>query len=189
MKNEIFEFTLVLDHIDDLTDSLEDHLFNAGCDDALINFRNGTVYLDFQREAFSFENAVISAINDVESSSLHAQVISILPDNLVSESEIASRLNKPRQTISLWVKRERRQNIHFPNPVSRLSEKSPLWRWHDVVKWLFQQQIIKDAQMVDSAKFIENINAVLGERDQDIQKYRHRILHQLQKTSDINRIC
>lgn len=183
MKNEIFEFTLVLDTVDDRTENLEDHLFDAGCDDALINFRNGTVYLDFQRAGRSLEDTVISAINHIEGSRLNARVISILPDNLVSESEIAARLNKPRQTISLWVKKERRKNTHFPNPVSRLSDKSPLWRWHEVVQWLFQQKIIKDSHIVDSAKFIENINAVLGARDQKIQEYRHHILNKLKESS------
>lgn len=181
MKNkEFFEFTLVLDNVDDQTENLEDYLFDAACDDALINFRNGTVYLDFHRESESLEDAVISAIKDVESTSLNAKVISILPDDLVSETEIAARLNKSRQTVSLWVKRERRQDTPFPNPVSRLSDKSPLWRWYDVTKWLFQQHMIKDMEIVESAMFIENINAVLGERDQNIKKYRHHILNKLQ---------
>lgn len=135
--------------------------------------------MDFHREASSLENAVITAINNVESSPLNTQVIRILPDNLVSETEIAARLNKSRQTISLWVKKQRRQTTHFPNPIAGLSDKSPLWCWHDVVNWLFQQQLIKDARLVDSAKFINNINAVLGERDQSIQQYRQHILSQL----------
>lgn len=179
-KKEVFEFTLVLDRVDDQTAHLEDQLFDAGCDDALINFRSGTVYLDFNRQASSLEEAVISAIKNVESNPLSAKVISILPDDLVSESEIAARINKSRQTVSLWVKRERRQNDPFPNPVFRLSDKSPLWRWYDVTKWLFQQNLIEDKELVESAMFIENINAVLGERDQTIKKYRHQILNKLQ---------
>ncbi len=181
MKQQTFEFALVLDRVDDKTENLEDHLFTAGCDDALINFRNGTVYLDFARTANSLEDAVILAIQDVESSELNAKVISILPDDLVSETEIASRLNKSRQTVSLWIKRERRPKTPFPNPVLKLSDKSPLWRWHDVTKWLFQQRMISDASIVDSAMFIENINAVLGERDPNIRKYRHNILSKLQQ--------
>ena len=185
MKRQIFEFTLVLDNVDDQTANLEDHLFKAGCDDTLINFRNGTVYLDFQRKAASLEDAVISAIQNVESSQLNVQVINILPDNLVSEAEIAARLNKSRQIVSLWVKRERRQKVSFPNPVSKLTDKSPLWRWYDVTKWLFQQHMIQDVQIVDSAKFIENINAVLGERDLNIREYRHHILSKLQNTTSV----
>jgi hypothetical protein len=178
-KLEAYEFTLVLDRVDDQTEGLEDQLFEAGCDDALINFRNGTVYLDFNREAPSAEDAVISAIKDVEKSTLGAKVISILPDDQVNAAEIAKRLNKSRQIVSLWVKRERRQGLPFPNPVSKLTDTSPMWRWYDVVDWLYQNQLIKDQKVVDFAKFIENINAVLGERDPKVQEYRHQILQKL----------
>ena len=123
-KLEAYEFTLVLDGVDDQTEGLEDQLFDAGCDDALINFRNGTVYLDFNREASSVEDAVISAIKDVENSTLVVKVISILPDDQVSAAEIAKRLNKSRQIVSLWVKRERRQGLPFPNPISKLTDTS-----------------------------------------------------------------
>lgn len=178
-KLEAYEFTLVLDGVDDQTEGLEDQLFDAGCDDALINFRNGTVYLDFNREASSVEDAVISAIKDVENSTLVVKVISILPDDQVSAAEIAKRLNKSRQIVSLWVKRERRQGLPFPNPISKLTDTSPMWRWYDVVNWLYQNQLIKDQKVVDFAKFIENINAVLGERDPKVQEYRHQILQKL----------
>ncbi len=81
--------------------------------------------------------------------------------------------------MSLWVKRERRQEIPFPNPISKLTQKSPMWRWYEVVKWLHQNKLMKDQKVVDLAMFIENINAVLGERDPDIQQYRHQILKKL----------
>ena len=54
-----------------------------------------------------------------------------------------------------------------------------MWRWYDVVNWLYQNQLIKDQKVVDFAKFIENINAVLGERDPKVQEYRHQILQKL----------
>ena len=184
-KQETYEFTLVLDGVDDKTQGLEDQLFEAGCDDALINFRNGTVYLDFCRDAHSFDEAVISAIQAVESISAGAKVISILPDDLVTEAEIAKRLKKSRQIVSLWVKRERREATPFPNPVSRLSYKSPMWRWFDVVQWLDQQALIQDKKLLLSAKFIENLNAVLGERDPEIRDYRHHILAQLQRAKPL----
>ena len=99
--------------------------------------------------------------------------------DFVNESEIAKRLNQNRQTVSLWVKRERRQSIPFPNPVLKLSDKSPMWRWYQVVHWLHQQQLIQDEKIVESAKFIAHINAVIAERDPLIKKYRHRILNRL----------
>lgn len=188
-QNERYEFTLVLDGVDDQTVQLEDQLFVAGCDDALINFRNGTVYLDFCREENTLEKAVISAIRAVESIPAGAKVISILPDDSVTESEIANRLGKSRQTVSLWAKKARRKGMPFPSPISHLSERSPMWRWFDVVQWLYGQQLIHDKKMLERARFIENINAVLGERDPEIQAYRHHILSQLQseKTTYLRR--
>jgi hypothetical protein len=178
-KIESFEFTLVLDGVDDKTLALEDSLFEAGCDDALINFRHGTVYLDFNRDGVSLEDAIISAIRAVESSKLNAKVVGILPDDLVSESEIAGRLHKARQTVSLWVKGARRSDIAFPKPVAKLSDKSPMWRWYEVVQWLYQQKIITDQKIVILAWFIENMNVVLSERDPEVKKYRHHIFQKL----------
>jgi hypothetical protein len=60
---------------------------------------------------------------------------------------------------------------HVPNPVSKLSDKSLLWRWYEVVKWLSQQHLIDDVKMMDAALFIASINAVLGERELQIREY------------------
>ena len=89
------EFTLVLSGVDDNTPELEDKLFEAGCDDVLVNFRNGTVYLDFSREAASILEAVISAIHQTENSRAGVKITSALPDDLVNETDIAKRLNAP----------------------------------------------------------------------------------------------
>jgi hypothetical protein len=43
----------------------EERLYAAGCDDALIAVVDGVVFLDFDREAPSYEKAVESATNDV----------------------------------------------------------------------------------------------------------------------------
>ncbi len=93
-KLAAYEFTLVLDDVDDQTEGLEDQLSEGGCDDALINYRNGMVYLDFNREAFSVEDAVISAIKDIEKSTICAKVISILLNDQDSATDILELLNK-----------------------------------------------------------------------------------------------
>src|SRR5438045_462050 len=89
-----YQFTLVLKGVGQDTPDLEDSLYEAGCDDALINFRNGTIFLDFDREASSLEEAVISAIKNIRSSTIDAEIASIAPENLVTEAEIAKRLHK-----------------------------------------------------------------------------------------------
>src|SRR3990167_4839090 len=116
-KTTTYQFTLVLKNIDENTPNLEDSLYEAGCDDALINFRNGTVYLDFDRKASSLEQAVLSAIKNVESASINATVSAVAPENWVTESEVAKRLEIKRQTVSFFVKCERRKA--FPKPVMK----------------------------------------------------------------------
>ena len=57
-------FTIQVSGID-LNRDYEDALYGAGCDDALIAVIDNAVYLDFDREAPSFDQAVESAKRDV----------------------------------------------------------------------------------------------------------------------------
>lgn len=175
MTQSTYHFTLVLEN----TPDLEDKLYQANCDDSLVNFRNRAVYLDFDRVAASFEDAVIEAIKDTESAELQVMVINVAPDNFVSEAEIAKRLDLKRQAVSLWVKGTRRKQNPFPKPVMKLTEKSPLWKWSEVTKWLFQNKQIQNPEIVSDALFIENINAALEERDANIRKSRKNLLRKL----------
>lgn len=174
-----YEFTLVLKNVDEHTENLEDSLYESGCDDALINFREGAVYLDFGRTAISLEAAVISAIKNVESASVKAIVVSIAPEDLVTESEIAKRLEVKRQAVSLWIKGARRNSIPFPKPVMKLWFKSPFWKWIDIANWLYSNHFINEKEIVDNAVFIENLNAVLEERDEKTRKFRNTLLKKL----------
>lgn len=63
MKN--WEFALVLTGVVDLTDDLADALFEEGCDDATFSMVGGKPRLDFDREAESLEDAVLSALDDI----------------------------------------------------------------------------------------------------------------------------
>lgn len=174
-----YQFTLILKNVDENTPGLEDSLYEVGCDDALINFRNGTVYLDFDRQASSLEKAVMSAIKQVESSSIGAIVAHIAPEDLVTESEVAKRLHVKRQAVSLWIHNERRKSKPFPKPIMKLSHRSPFWKWREIVEWLYQCHVIKEKELVENAEFIENMNAVLGERDSRIRKSKQELLKKL----------
>ncbi len=182
-NEKIYQFTLVLKNVEEDTLGLEDSLYEAGCSDALINFRSGTVYLDFDRKAVSLEDAVVSAIKNVESSSVKAVVASVAPEDLVTESEVAKRLDKKRQTVSLWIKGTRRNQHAFPKPVMMLSGRSPLWKWYEIAAWLYKNGIISEKEIVNNAEFIEDINAVLEERDKKIKKARQELLRKLSKDS------
>jgi len=169
---------LILKNVDENTPNLEDSLYEAGCDDALINFRNGTVYLDFDRKASSLEEAVMVAIKDVESSSVGAVVANVAPEGLVTESEVAKRLNVKRQAVSLWIKGARRKS--FPSPVMKLSDKSPFWKWREVVEWLYADNLIHEEEVIN-AFILETVNAALEERDENKRKSRQGLLKKFEK--------
>jgi hypothetical protein len=78
-RQQTYRFTLILSGISDLSEPVRDALFESGCDDALLGMRDGKVFLDFDRKAASFRDALLSAITDVESSGLEAQVVRVEP--------------------------------------------------------------------------------------------------------------
>ncbi len=176
-KTKCYQFTLILKNVHEKTADLEDSLYEANCDDALIHFKNGAVYLEFDRTSTSLEEAVISAIKDVQSSPINADIVSIAPENFVTESEIAKRLKTSRQTVSLWIKGKRRK--FFPQPIMRLAEKSSLWKWNEVCVWLYENKITTDKNLVEEALFFSNINAALEERDSKAREIRHYLLERI----------
>ncbi len=61
-----YEFSLVLT-ASEVTDGDCDHLYEAGCDDALIGTSNCVTRVMFSREADSLEEAIRSAVANVRS--------------------------------------------------------------------------------------------------------------------------
>lgn len=180
--SNIYHFTLVLDGVDENTPLLEDAIFEAGCDDALINYKNGTVYLDFDREDKDFESAIISAINQVENAKIGATVVSVAPEHLVSLSDIAERLNLTRQSISLQMQGARGAG-DFPKPVLKITNKSPLWRWVTVVDWFYKHGKLKEASLIEQACILEEVNTALELRNPATLNHTRRILTKFQKKS------
>jgi hypothetical protein len=134
MVKQEYEFTLILSGVSELTREVLDAFYEAGCDDALIGMRDGIAYAEFCREANSFREAVLSAIGDVESARADAKVEHVEPDEFVTMSEIARRLQITREGVRKRVAGQRGPG-NFPSPVGSLTKHSPLWRWTDVVQW------------------------------------------------------
>lgn len=65
-----YTFTLTLTEADELTTEIADALYEAGCDDAFLHRRGEALFLEFEREAATFEDAVASARADVERAGL-----------------------------------------------------------------------------------------------------------------------
>ena len=59
-------FVVYLGGITEISQALEDALFEAGCDDAVLGLRDGVLSLGFDREAESFEEAVMTAMEDIK---------------------------------------------------------------------------------------------------------------------------
>ena len=90
-------FRLALRGIE-LTDEQLDALYEAGCDDASFALEpDGTVLGFFDREAETQEDAVLSAIGDIESADIGARVIKVsADDDWLTASEIAERVGRSR---------------------------------------------------------------------------------------------
>lgn len=185
--SNIYQFTLVLDGVDEQTPGIEDALFEAGCDDALINYKNGVVYLDFDRVGDDLEQAIISAIRDVETAVIDASIISVAPEHLVSLSDIAQRVSLSRQAISLLMLGERGKG-GFPKPVLKIANKSPLWRWSAIAEWFYQQNKIHDHAIVEHANIVEDINAALELRNKKAFDHRKKILSQF-RTQKVKQVA
>ena len=114
------------------SDAVLDALFEAGCDDATISHKGELIFAEFDREADSLLDAVLTAIADVESVAGLA-ALHVAPDDLVWASEIAERLGRTRQSVDLLIKGHRGPG-GFPAPASHAT-RNPLWRWSDVEAW------------------------------------------------------
>ncbi len=77
---QTYEFTLILEGAPEMTDELIDSAFEAGCDDGVIGQFNNIVYILFDREATNREEAIKSAIRNVESIGPYIKAI-IAPAN------------------------------------------------------------------------------------------------------------
>ena len=72
-----YHFTLVVSDRVELTESLADALYAAGCDDATPGTCEGVLTLDFHREAASLEKAIQTAIGNLRTAGLEVARVEI----------------------------------------------------------------------------------------------------------------
>ena len=65
-----YEFDVILKGLTELDDEQVDALFAVGCDDGTPASRNGIAWMHFQRQSTSLEEAIRSAIAQVQSARL-----------------------------------------------------------------------------------------------------------------------
>ena len=151
-----------------LTDEQLDALFEAGCDDAAFSLeRAGTVFGFFDREAATQEDAVLSAIHDVQSADIDARVLRVTEDDdWLTASEIATRVGRTRQSIGQLVRGDRGPG-GFPAPVARHGLPNPLWSWSDVEAWFgrYDPAAIRKRRSTLSPDFLAELNDRLDLRE------------------------
>lgn len=77
-----YRFTVVLANLPEISDDLAEALYEAGCDDGSPWSSQGVAAVSFDRKAESFEQAVRSAIADVQRAGCHVDWVKIEPEDL-----------------------------------------------------------------------------------------------------------
>ena len=156
------EFTLVLQGSEMLDPANLDAWFEAGCDDATFGEIDGVGYADVAREAATAADAILSAIQQIESAVPSVRVIRVEPDDLVTASDIGGRLGRTRESVRLLIAGERGPG-GFPPPVSHLKARGRLWRWGEVARWA-REELGADLPDQDAAIFVAALNDALDLR-------------------------
>lgn len=156
-----FEFTLVIDGPDLQNEAVIDALYEAGLDDGTVGRVGSFQFVDFDREAGHFADAVFSATNPIEGAVPGARVVHLEPDDLVTLSEIAERTGRTRESVRLLVGGDRGPG-GFPAPATHFRTRQRMWRWQEVAVWfadsLGEPQLVGDP---GQAQFITAFNASL----------------------------
>ena len=151
------DFALLLYGVPELTQDVEDRLFEAGCDDATLGIQNGQSVLTFTRSAPSLKAAIFSAIRDVRAAGVG--VLRVDDCNLVNQADIARRMGRTRQMVNQYIRGTRGPGS-FPPPVCHITDGAPLWPWCEVAHWLCEHDLIPKNQD-DEAQLIATVNNTL----------------------------
>lgn len=160
----IHTFTLFVDGLDVSSNAQVDALHEAGCDDATFGVRDGAAYAIFDRQAASFSEALCGAIDAVLCALPQARILRIEPDDLVTMATIARRCGRTRESIRLLAN-DARGPGGFPPPVAYVDERTRLWHWPDVARWLNENSKASIEIDAGAADLVAAMNAAFDLRD------------------------
>jgi hypothetical protein len=151
-----YSFTLKFNFQDARTDpnSYLEKLYEGGCDDALIGVgKQGSIALDFMREAPSAFEAISGAITNVKKVIPNAILIEASPD-FVGLTDIADIMGCTRQNIRNVILNERSRS---PLPVY---EGTPsIWHLSEVLTWLKEDKTYTiDEALLEVSRINMNFN-------------------------------
>ncbi len=157
-----FHFTLIVEGPDLQAPPLIDSLFDAGCDDAAVGCAHGVQYVDFDREAETFDDAILSAVDDIEKLD-GVEVVRVADAGLASLADIAARVGRTRESVRLLVSGARGPG-GFPKPVTDPRSRYRLWHWSEIAQWF--RECLGDDPAVEEDELKSAYNAAL--------EFRHR---------------
>jgi len=128
---------------DFLPPSLLESFFEHGSSDATFGRRGQLFYAEFDRNAPSFSEAVLTAIADLEAASSHVLVVRVEPEELVNAASIAERTGRTREGVRL-----------------RMDSAHPIWTWSAVAAW-YAQYTGEESDEASDAAFLAALNAAL----------------------------
>jgi len=133
-----------------------DKLFEEGCDDALVGLgRRGHIALDFTREAPTADEAILSALADVQRAIPEAKLVEATPD-LVGLTDIANLLGFSRQYMR---KLAVTKGAGFPLPVHE--GKPAIWHLSTVLSWFADSKTREfDATLMEVSRVNMQCNLV-----------------------------
>ena len=159
-----YTFTLVIDG-DAGTDERINALFEAGCDDATFSHGSTISYGDFDRDADNLLDAVLSAVEAVESVE-GLSVRRVDEDDLVTVNDIAERLDRSRQSVNQLIAGDRGDGT-FPQPLNRTRGHGRVWSWSEVAEWAgadFDAETSAVLQAVNGGLALRRAGRALGDK-------------------------
>ncbi len=159
-----YNFTLILDGPDILDDDVLDAVYEAGCNDAIFGRRGNTPTAEFDRDAPSFSEAVLSAIHAIEGAVDGLCVTRVEPDDLVTAAVIAERTGPTPESVRLLITGDRGPGT-FPEPLAWVDGKTRLWQWSDVARW-FDERLRDRVSLGGAPEFASALNGALEARRQ-----------------------
>lgn len=127
-----WHFSLILSGIDADEDAGFDSLWSACADEPLIGTYDGVSELLFSREAETVEDAVLSAIADVERIN-GVRVAGLRDESFWTIRDIAACSGRSPAEIRRLI--DRADDTSFPPHLSDPDEPDPLWRAQEVIAW------------------------------------------------------
>ena len=152
----IHHFTLIVDGVDLQDESVVNSLFESGCDDALIGVVDGVQFVDFDRDAASLDEAVLSAVADIERVD-GVRVVRVADAGLAAMADVAARTGRTREGVRLLVSGARGPG-GFPPPITDPRGRYRLWRWSDVQRW-FRSEVGEEIPLASEERLVTAINA------------------------------